>query len=86
MASALDACVAFPDRPDLLLVGRHSVVGEEGGGDRAGCPAELQALLGFPAFDQAIQDAADGGIAATYTVEDADVTRLQASVKYDFVK
>lgn len=62
--------------PDLLLVGRHGVVGQEGGGDRAGCPAELQALLGLPALDQTVEDAADGRVAATDAVEHADVTGL----------
>ena len=39
--SASDAGVAFPDAPDLLLVGRDGIVGQQGGGERAGGPAEL---------------------------------------------
>src|SRR5215207_6581236 len=74
--SASDAGIAFPDAPDLLLVGRDGIVGQQGGGERAGGPAELQALLGLPAAQDAVEHAADEAVAAADPVEHADLARL----------
>ena len=71
-----DAGVAFPDAPDLLFIGRLGVVGEECCRQRAAGPAELGALLGVPALEDAVEQSADEAVAAADAVEDADLARL----------
>ena len=68
----LDAGVAFPDGPDLVFVGGLGVVGEHGGGEGAGGPAELGPFFGFPTFEDAVEHAADEAVAAADAIEDAD--------------
>ncbi len=69
---ALDAGVAFPDAPDLGFVGRLGVVGEEGGGEGAGGPAELDPFFRGPSAKDAVEEAADESVATAYAVEDLD--------------
>src|SRR5664280_1662060 len=74
--SALDARVAVPDRPDLVLVRGCAVVGGRRGRESPGGPTELHALLGRPALEDSVQHAADRAVAAADAVEDADGPRL----------
>src|SRR5450756_1198727 len=74
--SALDARVAVPDRPDLVLVRGCAVVGGRRSRESPGGPTELHALLCRPALEDSVQHAADRAVAAADAVEDADGPRL----------
>ena len=56
------------------------VVGEHGGGEGSGGPAELDPFFGFPAFENAVEHAADEAVAAADAVEDADGAGLDLSL------
>ena len=51
---SFDPGVAAPDAPDHIFIGGLGVIGEEGGGKGAACPAELYPLLRLPAFERRI--------------------------------
>ena len=59
VGSALNAGVAGVDVPDLLFVSRLGVVVERRSRHDARGPAELEALLGVPAVDDAVEDIPD---------------------------
>ena len=62
------AGITLPDAPDLVFVGGLAVVSEERCRQGAAGPAELGALLAFPAAEDAVEEATD----ESATAADAD--------------
>ena len=70
--SAFHTGIAAPDAPDLFFVRGLGIVGEEGGCQRAGGPAELDPLFRLPFAQNGIQETADKTVAAADTVKHGD--------------